>query len=523
MQGSSRNDNWFPTGVRGTACALVAVASMLVSAICGSLRASAAGAAAPAAEPPVVEDLFGRALNQCGITIVDWEGYLANPAVKLTLQAPSEASFPLTVNLSAPETRLYFDMPCEVGEKGPRKTLRLLEAGKGVPFFLAIFPDRDGANEEYQLALDWTDSAGRRGRAVIPVHVVDQDRQTDSSFQVAVDFAYDRSGFFNDPLRRRVVQQAADDWAYFIDGSGFDPVAPMTEATLVWMKDWKLPPPHGPMVPNQQGYRGFWIQTVGLQVQETRASGAGTYSERTQSAGGRRLPLARSGNVTFDPRGNFYPIGWLVSLEDRDWWKHTGQPDRPDDLLSIAHHEIGHALAFNAAHPGFKGFKSTGRITGPYVQAYHGSDPRLDQREHMAAAVDRMSRKGGFGQEYNALMPARRFLATKLDLLALNAIGYPLRMTSCLAPLSTGAEPPPAARRGVPYRWRLEASGGVPDYYYRVSAGALPAGLLLDSFTGTITGTPSLPGTFDFTIQIQDQDDRARPLAVQRQIRVAAG
>jgi hypothetical protein len=47
---------------------------------------------------------------------------------------------------------------------------------------------------------------------------------------------------------------------------------------------------------------------------------------------------------------------------------------------------------------------------------------------------------------------------------------------------------PPAVRAGVPYSFTLTATGGRPPYRWRVSVGALPAGLVL-SAAGTLSGT----------------------------------
>lgn len=57
---------------------------------------------------------------------------------------------------------------------------------------------------------------------------------------------------------------------------------------------------------------------------------------------------------------------------------------------------------------------------------------------------------------------------------------------------------------GTPYNQTVSASGGTAPYTFSVSGGALPPGLLLNSASGAITGTPTTAGTFTFLITATD-------------------
>ncbi|HVB94424.1 MAG TPA: Ig domain-containing protein [Acidimicrobiales bacterium] len=61
----------------------------------------------------------------------------------------------------------------------------------------------------------------------------------------------------------------------------------------------------------------------------------------------------------------------------------------------------------------------------------------------------------------------------------------------------------PNARVGSAYSANLQASGGVPPYVWSLKSGSLPNGLSLSS-SGTISGTPHLPQTASFTVQVVD-------------------
>jgi len=62
----------------------------------------------------------------------------------------------------------------------------------------------------------------------------------------------------------------------------------------------------------------------------------------------------------------------------------------------------------------------------------------------------------------------------------------------------------PNGTSGTAYSTSLTASGGTPPYTWSISSGALPAGISLASNTGVISGTPSVSGTFNVTLGVQD-------------------
>ena len=51
-------------------------------------------------------DIFGRSLNERGITLVDWEGFIANPAIAVAVRPPANAAFPATAILRANSERV---------------------------------------------------------------------------------------------------------------------------------------------------------------------------------------------------------------------------------------------------------------------------------------------------------------------------------------------------------------------------------------------------------------------------------
>ncbi|HEY1128618.1 MAG TPA: putative Ig domain-containing protein [Roseateles sp.] len=69
-----------------------------------------------------------------------------------------------------------------------------------------------------------------------------------------------------------------------------------------------------------------------------------------------------------------------------------------------------------------------------------------------------------------------------------------------------------SATVGASTNQTVTASGGVAPYTYAVTAGSLPAGLTLSS-SGTLSGTPTAGGTFNFTVTATDSSTGTGPAA----------
>jgi hypothetical protein len=162
-----------------------------------------------------VQDVFGRSLNQHGITLVDWDGYMANPLIKVYLFAPTNAALPGSATLTASGARLYFNTPSTVSSNGPSKSVSITSAGVGVPVQLSTFPDRDSASEDYTLTVVFSDAHSARQTNTVPIHVMDLDLQRTNEFVVTANFDRDATGVFTNALRRLLASQAANDWTYF--------------------------------------------------------------------------------------------------------------------------------------------------------------------------------------------------------------------------------------------------------------------------------------------------------------------
>jgi hypothetical protein len=482
--------------MRVTVCALLAALAVLSSTIHKPVHAANNANLGEL----VIQDIFGRRLNEFGLVLVDWEGYIANPAIKFMVVPPANATFPATATLTANNDRLYFDLPSDAGPGGPTKTITFSDAS-AVPAYLANFPDRNTTDDYHLLTVQFTDAKDLRSSLTVNVHEIDQDLNTPAPYAATVDFSKDQTGFFANPQKTAIAQQDASDWAYFIDEMHLDQVPVGTETTWIWDPTGFVT---GNYTTNQNAYTGYLLYAYGIHTAALRSGGEPSSAGGLQSSGGISLPLKRSGGLEIETQGNYNTLGWFLTAGDDDWWMSGNLGNEPNDLFSIAHHEMGHAFVFNPAQPNFAVFKQLGFVQDAAVLAYHGSYPHIDASDHLSGEIDNASLRGAFGYEYYGSVPQRRWLITKLDILVAQAIGYKIRRTSAFVPLALVSG---ALSEGIswrPYASRLEAIGGIPFYNWTVETGTLPDGLSLNAFTGAISGTPTKAGTFDFAVRVQE-------------------
>jgi hypothetical protein len=473
--------------------------------------------AAVRARAAIVEDVFGRDASVYGLVVPDWEGYMANPAIEFFVVPPLGATLPVKATLAGDDPRLYFDLPSTAGATGPRKELELTDQ-KRAAAYVAIFPARKKHNADHKLAVVMTDARGHGWRGLLVLHeLAVESHDAVPVYPTKVDFSQDKTGFYQDPAHREMFQQAIADWAYYLADMHERPVAAGSEKT------WIFSPAGftgGHAVTNAEPYTGTLLYSYGIKGPEHRSGGEPSWAGNPQrDATGHALPLHRSGGVEVQIDGNYNTLGWARPFRDDEWWRATNLADVPNDMYSIVHHESGHALFFNPAN---KAFHRSGVMTSEALRAYYGSDPRTDEHDHFDRIIDPVSLHGAFGNEYHGKTPYGRWLITKFDLLAAQAVGYKLRATAPVLPLSLAAGPLPAATSGKAYHAKLRATGGVPVYDWRVAGGALPPGISLNRFTGELTGAPRRPGIYSVKIEVRDYRPDGAPVSGALTIAVSA-
>jgi hypothetical protein len=102
---------------------------------------------------------------------------------------------------------------------------------------------------------------------------------------------------------------------------------------------------------------------------------------------------------------------------------------------------------------------------------------------------------------YNRTMFRRHGLISS-TLLLLSMVT--LAQTRAASDLQIQTQPLPSARIGRPYSATLQATGGTPPLQWKLTKGTLPPGVDFQPTIGTLSGTPTAPGDYNFTISVTD-------------------
>lgn len=374
-------------------------------------QASAKNSAAP--EGIQVLDRFGRNLMARGLRILDWDGYVANPAVEMIVKLNPRGPGYVNVALQIRNSLLYFDSPCHISEKGSLKYFSLSSQKSQRSVFVSVFPDRDDRSENYELEMYVWESAiaidprapsgipDKARRMTFPIQVTDTDvvssdiappiltpvsswpfagpparkaslrpgfpfAQSEfdlpktSPYTINLDFSQDTTGFFSGASddarqRREVFRTAAMDWSHLIAEMGLDRVAANSESTSL-INNSRKDNQEKHTVSNAYSFDGFLLYVKGSPARVDPNSLGGATGELTHTKNGRRTKLNLSGEVLVE--GVHRAKEFITDLSEEAWWRIEYSASSMIDLYSLALHEIGHALFAGTKYENFENWFS---------------------------------------------------------------------------------------------------------------------------------------------------------------------
>lgn len=443
-----------------------------------------------------ITNLFGDDITAGGLTLVDWEGPIANPAMKYFISGPDSLSYPVNVTIASDMPGVYFNSPSLSTSTSASKTIVLESAGQKVDFLMATFMDKDGEEENFEVTLTYGDGCWDAQQKVA-VHIIDQDYERPLSYPVTLDFSEETHPFINNDTIQSIVTQAAKDWAYYLDGSGLDTYSVGESSISLW--SYGRPPRD---MFNKTAYKGFYLFVVGNLLTDPCICSTGFPSDEFQMSNGQQMPIPRMGGHALNVLGNFNENGFYKRQPYEDW--KIDQLANRTDVYGLARHEIGHAMVYEFGLPAYQKFIDQGFIKSPAIERYYpgGQFDLLDDAPlHLIYVVDPASQQAAYAA-FSEIMPSGENIMTKLDVLIMEAVGYPLRKNEVTRPLSMEISDS-VGRKDQNYSAQLLGKGGVPVYQYTWLSGDLPMGLQMDE-KGQITGMPQETGFFPIQVKVKD-------------------
>jgi len=457
--------------------------------------------------PAVLRDKWGRDVTGRGVVLLDWEGHMGNPEVEHTVQPPRSLACPVSLKIRTKGRAplLYFIdgrgvLMSEHDERGPTLTHTFEKKGEPLRARLAVQPDRDSRDEQYELMLEFAGADRRTVSVAVPVYVCDQDCDRAADFRFFVDTSHDATGFYRKfPRAEKELQQICDDVAYYLDDQGFDEVPAGGAAAPVDFRPRKE-------ATNAKAFKGFYLFSTGWR-HGTRPNDIWStgYPGKTRATrGGVELPVYCVGGVRPHPDGDRSEKntkGWAYFTDDEDWWKISRMRKRDDgtefyhvSFYSVQKHELLHALAYEPRFPIWRTFADKLAIDDKDVMAYTGrATPMRKDRAH---AWDPVLHKRQWNQGVEMI--------DKFEMLVMQAVGWRLRITTPFVPPMIRQTALAPGKVGQSYKGRVRIFGGVPPYRFGIAGGALPPGLTLNGFDGTVEGTPTKAGRFTWKLHLND-------------------
>ncbi len=234
---------------------------------------------------------------------------------------------------------------------------------------------------------------------------------------IQIDYSFDTGGFFNDPVRRAILQQAANDVAARLD-TFLPAITPSGGNT------WSAT---------------FFHPSTGQQATIDNASipantiviyaGARSFGGDTAAAGGYGGYRASGSQTWLDSlrgRGPGFTLwgGSLTVNANRNWYfgsSISGIAPQQIDFYSVAAHDLGHALGLGMAPAWFNQI-SGGAFLGPSAQSvYGGPVPLSPDAAHWA---DGLTVAGQPVSLDPVLTAGTRIPLSSLDFAALRDIGW---------------------------------------------------------------------------------------------------
>jgi hypothetical protein len=324
------------------------------------------------------------------------------------------------------------------------------------------------------------------------------------SITVQFDFSYDSTGFFNDPVRRASLDQAASAIGNHFSDS-LSAIIPNASVGDIWAANFVDPPIGAHSIPNLVvPANTLIVYAYGepLTGSEAGLGGPGGYSASGDQAW--LNTVATRGHAGFSPWG-----GFLAFDTSTNWYfgsDAAGIAPNQIDFFTVAAHEMGHLFGFGTADS-YKSLISNGQFTGAHAVAEYGGNVPLDPSSSFTHWAQNVTDRGLPPAMVPVLPEGTRRPFTALDFAALNDLGWTTATPPSFVQFSSSSYTTAEGQGSVTLTvTRTGSTAGTVLVQYETGDGTARAGTDYVPVSGTLTFAD---GVASQAITVSLLDDRA--------------
>lgn len=265
------------------------------------------------------------------------------------------------------------------------------------------------------------------------LHAEELESRSTPAVTLRLDYSFDQSGFFNDPARRQIIQQLADQIGSRLDDN-LAAIAPSGNNT--WDASFFNPVTNSTTVLNNPTIGAnellVYVAAAPIGADELGLTTTGGFSASGSRPWLETVRARGQAGALTDVKTDYSTWGGMITFDSRANWSFAsgGPASTQYDFATVATHELLHVFGFGLGEAAFTrnvtGWNGlSGQFNGPSVVATMGSSVTVTGDEGYPDHWAPGTTVGGQQSPMQpTLMMGQRRLITELEFAALNDIGW---------------------------------------------------------------------------------------------------
>jgi hypothetical protein len=325
-----------------------------------------------------------------------------------------------------------------------------------------------------------------------------EGRDVPTTLQITFDYRFDTLGFFNDPTRRAVLEQAGRDISSRLNATvDLAPISPAGGNTWTATTFDPSNTTQQVQVPNLSLGADQIVVFVGGGAGSSGEAGLGGFGGYSASGNQTWFDTLRSRG-----RGGFATWGGSVAFEGGANWNFGASPGANQiDFYTVAVHELGHVLGFGIANQ-WNSLVSGNQFTGASARAANGGTNPLVSVSNPGHWAQGITSNGAAVSMQPYVQAGTRVGFSTLDFASLADLGWEVSAISSATSPVPGASVTTPAPATSPVLSSISpvvvgGDGGTYQVYSAAGGGFTPVGGAVSPFPGYTGPIRTTTGDFD--------------------------